>query len=129
MATPAKMISHDDAEGLSSERSQFDCIGHERTTAETLLELPLVESVYINQTGSTSRVWTIIDGDDDEVRDTIYKKEKDLINKLPECRFDFQVVARRGRPLDSLLTFTCHEWNRSSLVEPCQIESNTSSVR
>jgi hypothetical protein len=79
--------------------------------AEALLQIPEVESVYIAPSAEIVRVWTIIDGDDEQVYDTIYAKEQSLIQTLQE-RFDFHVIARRGRDLRSLITLNCQGWRR-----------------
>ncbi len=75
------------------------------------MRVPQVESVYIDRADDMIMVWTIINDDEEAVCDAIYNEEKRLIQDLQE-RFDFHVIARRGRELRSFISLSCRGWAR-----------------
>jgi hypothetical protein len=81
--------------------------------AKKLLSVPEVESVSIEQDGAMFHVWTVVDNPAEEIFDRIYDHEKQLIHEL-DCslRFDFRVISRRGRTLNSLITIKGPIWYR-----------------
>ena len=67
-----------------------------------------VEGIYLIPHGETSTVFTIIDNDDEETYDLIYEQERSLIHSLGGVHFDFNVVARRGRPVSEIVGTNIH---------------------
>jgi hypothetical protein len=81
--------------------------------AKWLLAVPEVESVHVLRDHDTFRVWTVIDSDEDPAYDAIYAKEKKIINEMKPFLFDFHVLARRGRQLESFITLdSVMTWHR-----------------
>ena len=87
-------------------------VSPEQIIAGTILGVEGVEIVYVDRSSDLTRVWTVIDVDDEAVCDLIYAKERELIHYYFSDRFDFHVVARQGRSLRSLITFSCDGWVR-----------------
>jgi hypothetical protein len=73
--------------------------------------VPQVEVVFVDRSAEVTRVWTIVDVDDEVVSDAIYAEERKLIRDFHD-RFDFHVLAREGRSLSTLMTFRCGGWVR-----------------
>lgn len=57
-------------------------------------------------------VMTIVDQEDDRVYDLIYAKELQLAREIPGARFDFSVIARRGRPIEQIMGQNRATWER-----------------
>jgi hypothetical protein len=72
----------------------------------TMANVEAVESIFIQPIGSILNIYTIIDADDDEVRDAIYDREAELLRVFENYHFDFNVIARRGRPIEQIGVFT-----------------------
>lgn len=95
---------------LSTQVSPY--VDAEYRIAGNLLMVPQVESVVIRREDSITRVWTVVDADDDQVFDAVYDRERIIIRDLSPERFDFHVVARKGRPLRSVMTMGYRIWQR-----------------
>ncbi len=54
--------------------------------------------------GNRHRLWTVVDRVDDATRDAIYWQEWALMERYPDVDFDFHILERRGRPLDTFLS-------------------------
>ena len=61
-----------------------------------------VEAVMARCEGNRHRLWTVVDRVDDATRDAIYWQEWALMERYPDVDFDFHILERRGRPLDTL---------------------------
>lgn len=70
---------------------------------QALSQIPEVEYVLLMKEESFLNIWTVIDKLDRTVRDQIYRIEFDIMGKFPELLFDFHVIARRGRPAQTVL--------------------------
>ncbi len=97
-----------------------------RTSIEDLVTKAMggiaeVESVYLSPSGSTLNVYTVIDLDDDRVRDSIYDQEAYILKSLADSElcFDFNVIARRGRPIGELVGECSPIWQRSGAASAC----------
>jgi len=93
-----------------SQVSQY--ISPEYRIAKHILSVPEAESVFINRTKEIIRVWTIVDDPGEEVFDAIYERERLVIREHGQERFDFHVVARKGRLLRSVLSLSYPSWTR-----------------
>ena len=58
------------------------------------------------RTGDCYAVWTVVDRVDDQTREAIYWQEWALMEQYPESDFDFHLLERRGRSLETLVTVT-----------------------
>jgi len=77
---------------------------------ERLATIPAVEAVMARRTGDRYAVWTVVDRIDDQTRETIYWQEWALMEQYPESDFDFHLLERRGRPLETLVTVTAMDF-------------------
>jgi hypothetical protein len=94
-----------------------------RSTAKTVLirpkvasafrEIPQVEAVFLFQHGDLLRVFTVVNQEDDEVYSRILNHESGLKIKFQPTRFDFQIVTRRGQPIEGFLTMP-PAWKRTT---------------
>lgn len=75
-------------------------------------DIQAVERVHVIRDGITCTVFTVIDDDDEEAIDRIYNQERFVIHQFPGLHFDFNVIARRGRPLDTILSLAPPVWQR-----------------
>lgn len=80
--------------------------------ADALLSIQAVDTVYVDQSTESIRVWTIVDDPAEYVYDQIYDAEKSIIHRFQGVRFDFLVVPRKGRETRSLITLNCPGWTR-----------------
>jgi hypothetical protein len=82
--------------------------------ARAFSDIPEVERVYVSHDGDLVVVTTIIDqGDNEATYDSIYDRERALIRDFRPRHFDFNVVARRGRPVEALMGPDAPTWRRS----------------
>jgi hypothetical protein len=99
--------------GLMASASQVSSyVSPEFLIARHLLSIKEVESLYIHTSQEMTRVWTVVDDPPEQVFDAIYDRERVVIRELAPDRFDFHVVARKGRPLRSVLTLGYCMWMR-----------------
>jgi hypothetical protein len=66
-----------------------------------------VEQVFISKEddeGKLLRVTIVVDERDAEVRAQIYRREQAVMDELKNLDFNFHILAREGRPLQSLIT-------------------------
>jgi hypothetical protein len=82
-------------------------------------ELPPLEGVFAIHSGGFLTVYTIVDGDDDSAYDLIYERERSLIREFSDIRFDFNVIARRGRSLATLFGRCSPIWTRTGAADEC----------
>jgi hypothetical protein len=76
-------------------------IGHEMKL------VPEVEHVFVSredEAGKLLRITVVVDSRDPDVRAAIYKREQAIMDELENLDFDFHIIAREGRPLESLIT-------------------------
>jgi hypothetical protein len=82
----------------------------EQKIGSSFADISAVERVHVLQDGKCCTVFTIVDDEDEDVLDAIYERERALIHRHAGFSFDFNVVARRGRPLHNILTFSTPGW-------------------
>lgn len=87
-------------------------VGLEQAVASSLANVPAVERVYVNWRGDSCNVVTIINEEDESAYDNIYDHERGLIHANKSVRFDFHVVARRGRPIHEVAGYAAPVWDR-----------------
>jgi hypothetical protein len=88
-------------------------IAIETGIARAFLDIQDVERVYVSHDGDLVVVTTIIDRDDNEATyDNIYDRERDLIRGHRPLHFDFNIVARRGRPVEDIMGADAPAWQR-----------------
>jgi hypothetical protein len=92
--------------------------------ASVLATVPQVEAVYVDQTANKLIVYTVIDESDESVYDRIYDCERHLIRDSNGAQFDFNVTARRGVPVETLLGDLRPVWQRGASDE-CRTHTNT----
>jgi hypothetical protein len=81
--------------------------------ADMLLGVSGVEYAFVEiQAGGVFHVWTVVDNPQDEVYDAIYDREKLIIKQFHPIPFDFQVIARRGKDLRSVISLACRGWRK-----------------
>ena len=97
----------------------------EKALAEALSAIERVESVYLAARGETLSVFTVIDDDDEETCDRIYNQERHLLRRFGDVRFDFNVIARRGRLLSEIMGAGNPIWQRSESGNECLTGTNT----
>ena len=67
-----------------------------------IAEVSEVEYIYCCREGQVNCIWVFINELDPEVRREVYKKEIIISDLLPEEVFDFHVIARRNKPVQSI---------------------------
>jgi len=70
--------------------------------ARELSLVPEVEAIFSTRHGSVLYVWTVVNNFDPTVRAAIYEREKALIDAFGGFDFDFDIIARRGRDIETL---------------------------
>ncbi len=81
--------------------------------ASCLQTVPQVEAIYISHAGEEGlRVLTIVNDENEDVYERIYRKELQVAESLPSILFDFSVVARRGRAINSIVGSNLPVWAR-----------------
>jgi len=93
--------------------------------AEAFRDIARVESVYLIRRGQAFNVFTIIDNDDEETYDLIYDQERSLIRNFTGVHLDFNVIARRGRPISEIVGANDPVWQRSSRDNLCLTGTTT----
>lgn len=96
----------------------------EQTIGSAFAGIPAVESVHVSQRDGLYRVFTITADEDEGIFDQIYDQERAIIRQFSGLRFDFNVLARRGRPVHELLTFATPTWERSDGDVSCPLASS-----
>jgi hypothetical protein len=91
--------------------------------AEAFKATDRVEAIYLVPHGETFSVFFIIDNDDEETYDLIYDRERSLIRNFGGVHFDFNVIARRGRPLSEIAGANHPIWQRSASGDLCLPET------
>ena len=83
-------------------------------TARAFSDIQGVERAYVTHDGDLVAVTTIIDRDDNEATyDSIYDRGRSLIHDHRPLHFDFNVVARRARPVEDIMGADAPAWQRS----------------
>ena len=72
--------------------------------AKIIAEVSGVEYIYCRREGQINYVWAVINELDPEVRRKIYKQETVIIDLLPDEVFDFHVIARMNKPVESMIS-------------------------
>ena len=85
------------------------------TIASCLQAIPQVEAVYVFHDGDEGlRVLTVVNEEDEDVYERIYRKELQVAASLPSILFDFNVVSRRGRTVKAIVGDNLPVWARST---------------
>lgn len=63
-----------------------------------------VEAVWTSQQGHVFHVWTLVDNPDQEIRRRIYDHECAIIDQFDDYEFEFNIIPRRGRDAQSVLS-------------------------
>ena len=88
--------------------------------ASAFEEISGVEGVYVFHRGDVLKVFTVVNEDSEQLSDQIYDRELELGRRFSDIRFDFNLVARRNRPIHQLLGPYAPVWERQS----CQQSPN-----
>jgi hypothetical protein len=80
--------------------------------ASVLSWVESVDCVYVRDSGDMLRVFTVVEDEDEATLDAIYDRERTLIREIPGRRFDFNVIARRGRDIANILGDASPVWQR-----------------
>jgi hypothetical protein len=81
--------------------------------ASSLQTIPQVEAVYVLHAGEGGlRVLTVVNDENEDVYERIYRKELQVAESFPSILFDFNVVARRGRAINSIVGNNLPVWAR-----------------
>lgn len=75
----------------------------QKSISEKISEIEAVERVYCKREEHTYFVWIVINRLDPSIRRAIYQKQREIIRLFRDEIFDFYVVARLDRPLNSLI--------------------------
>ena len=75
--------------------------------------------VYMVPSGDAVHVCTIIDEDDEQTYEVIYERERSIIRQQSDWHFDFNVIARRGRPVEELVGSCEPVWQRHEAATLC----------
>lgn len=97
----------------------------EEELAEAFKAIDYVEAIYLVPHGETLTVFTIIDNDNEETYDLIYDQERSLIRNFGGVHFDFNVIARRGRPVSDIVGANKPVRQRSASGDLCLTETIT----
>lgn len=82
--------------------------------ASAFEEIPEVESVYVLHRGDALKVFTPVNEDNEQLSDQIYDRELELGRKRSDIHFDFNLVAKRNRPIHQFLGSYTPVWERRS---------------
>src|SRR5262249_36339483 len=90
--------------------SMFQFLWTQKTETKSLPEfigdelsrIPEVEAVFATRRGKVFYIVTVVDAFDSKVREQIYKRELRLSDEFSDLTFDFNVLSRRGRPLNQV---------------------------
>ena len=86
-----------------------DFIGYE------LIMIPEVEYVFVEKDVDESYVVsTIVNERDFEVRSRIYDRELAIFDAHPGIEFEFNVISRRNRPLEQIITSNTKPYKRGA---------------
>lgn len=87
----------------------------DQQVAASFADIAEVESVYIlHRPNDVLRVYAIVNEEDDAVYDQIYDREHDLEKRWAFMRLDFNVIARRNRPVVEFLGSNTPAWERTT---------------
>jgi hypothetical protein len=84
----------------------------EQDIGQSFAGIEAVEGVHVLRDEGVYTIYTIIDDEDEAAISQIYNYERSVIRRFPELHFDFNVIARRGRPLSTVTTFAPPVWQR-----------------
>ena len=87
-------------------------------------DVPSVKGVYVLNRADVLNVFTIVDTDDEDAFDAIYDRARLVIGRFPDFHFDFNVIARRGRPIREFLSLGAPVWQRGDSELPCPAENS-----
>ena len=62
-----------------------------------------VETVFTGRHDNIFYLWIVVDTFDRTVREKIYEHERAIVDEFSSCEFEFNIISRRGRPLDELI--------------------------
>jgi hypothetical protein len=91
----------------------------EDSLAAAFADVNGVCGVYMLPSGDVVSVFTVIDEDDEQTYGAIYERERSIIRQHSDWHFDFNVIARRGRPVDELVGSFAPVWQRTEAANLC----------
>lgn len=71
---------------------------------DLLRDVQEVEHIVVSESENIFFVYTIVNKVSREVAHQIYDRELQLVDQFPMTHFDFNLIRRRGRPLEDLFT-------------------------
>ena len=83
---------------------QTDPVALTDFVALELSQVPEVENVFTAKLKNLVYAWIVVDPFDEAVREEIYVHEKSIIDEFWDFEFDFNIISRRGRKLQELLS-------------------------
>ena len=66
--------------------------------------IPEIERVFVERRGDAFQVMTVVNDRSVDLRKRIFAREKAIIDELPQCEFDFDILTRMNHKLDDLVT-------------------------
>ena len=75
-----------------------------RSFADLMSQISEVEAVLGTLDDGAFSLWSVTDEVSVEVEDRIYEMEGRLMDMFPGEGFDFEIVERRGRPLEEIVS-------------------------
>ncbi len=76
-----------------------------------------IESIFVLHRDDTTKVFTVVNENSEEISDKIAKLEVELCRRLDLVNFDFNTIARRNRPIQELLGICDPVWSRESYCQ------------
>jgi hypothetical protein len=71
---------------------------------DMLADVTEVEAVLANWDRGGYDIWTVTDEPSEETRERIYRREWELMERYLDTAFDFNILARAGEELESVVT-------------------------
>src|SRR5665213_23319 len=91
----------------------------ERTAASAFEGIEEVESVYIRQRAAVASIVTVVNDENDAVFERIYECESSLRRRMPNLKFDFNIIVRRGRDVREFVGANVPIWQRAAHTNTC----------
>lgn len=74
-----------------------------RFIAEMMARIGAVESVHCRDREDVFYIWLVVAANDDDTLDRILATEQLIIERFPECEFDFYIVYRNDESYEDLI--------------------------
>lgn len=83
---------------------QFQAVPLTDFVAYEFSQIREVDAVLTARHNNLFYVWIIVDQFDKGVREKVYSREKEIINGFKQFDFDFNIISRRGRDMNELIS-------------------------